>query len=188
MKRLTLTLLFSFCLSYCNMILAQDYHVCEASSEVCTINRNVKTPVKRMQVINEKERLEIPVHGYIVLLDSINRKSYRIDTPCRDILQKILSTDKTTVEELTKRYFTYLWKRMCGSYDVAVTSTIGQRVTAAFRDIDSLFTDSTERTVAADTICRSRVCRRDSTVQQDTVCVKKCRKAVCEKDGCKKDE
>ncbi|MDE5561815.1 MAG: hypothetical protein K2J00_08510 [Bacteroidaceae bacterium] len=189
MKRLILTLLFIFCISFCNMILAQDYHVCEASSEVCTIAKGVKTPVTKKQVINEKERLEIPAYGYIILLDSINRKSYKIDTPCRDMLKNIISTDKATVEELTLKYFRYIWKKMCGNYDMAVTSTVGQRVTAAFRDIDSLFVDSTARgTALTDTVCRPIACKRDSTVQQDTVQVKIHRKAECEKDECKKDE
>ena len=140
-------------------------------------------------MINEKERLEIPAHGYIILLDSINRRSYRIDTPCRDMLKNIISTDKATVEQLTLKYFRYIWKKMCGNYDMAVTSTIGQRVTAAFRDIDSLFVDSTARNAAlADMVCRPITCKMDSTVQQDTVCVKKCRKTECEKDECKEDE
>ena len=91
MQRIAFKLLFSFCILFCSSIQAQNYHVCDVSKDVCIINKRTKTPVKKMQVINIKERLEIPQYGYIVLIDSANMKSCRIDKPCRDILKNIIS-------------------------------------------------------------------------------------------------
>lgn len=168
MQRLILTAIFSFCALFCSTQ-AQNYHVCDVGSNVCTINKRIKTPVKKTQIINEKEQLEISANGYIVLLDSISMKSYRIDKPCRDILKNIISTNKATVQQLTAKYFRYIWKKMCRSNDVAVNSTEGQRITAAFRDIDTLCVDS----VATDTI------KQDSTCKATGCKISKCTETEC---------
>ncbi|NPD91930.1 hypothetical protein [Xylanibacter muris] len=199
MQRLTLTVIFSFCVLFCNNILAQNYHVCEVSKDVYIINKNkrTKTPVERKQVINKKDRLEIPVHGYIVLLDSASRKSYRIDKPCNEMLGDIIFKGKATVEQLTVKYFTYIWKKMCGGQELAINSTKEQRITAAYRDIDSLCTDTT----ANDTIkacyssCKMISGKEDECLKaqcKDTDCKKtqcktiQCRNAQCAQTTCKK--
>lgn len=156
MQRFILTAIFSFCVSFCS-IQAQNYHVCDVGSNVCIINKRIKTPVKKMQVINEKELLDISANGYVVLLDSTSMKSYKIDKPCHDLLKNIISTNKATVEQLTARYFQYIWKRMCKGNDVAINSTTyEQRTTGTYRGIDTICVDSTAKTtVKKDSICKT---------------------------------
>lgn len=130
------TLFIVSVLTPCGSLSAQQYYVYDVSANVFTMNKKEKIPVTKRQILDGEARLEVPRGGHIMLLSTEPRKSYKIEKGCRGVINKLIGTGMATMEDLSKRYIIYLFKKMLSDSDEH--STKGVICFATYRDLENI--------------------------------------------------
>ena len=112
MKRLTI---LSLLLSLIVMARAQQFVVTSITGQVELEENATPSMLRLRQVLTPQNTLILSYKAQVELLDVQNKRQYIIKTPGRARLAVLLKDEKSTVMQLTLKYFEYLMKRVRGN-------------------------------------------------------------------------
>ncbi len=121
----------------CADLSAQKFYVYQSQGNVTVRSGRTSTPVKIRQLIYGNQTLDLPANSKIKLFAPQTQRFYMLNGKKNGVVNKILPTDKRSIEEISKTYFSYVCHQLFGGkpIDGMATTTAGQY--RDFCDVDT---------------------------------------------------
>ncbi len=124
--------IFLLVLLGCADMSAQKFYVYQTQGDVTIKKGRASSPVKIRQLILGTQTIDLPLNSRVKLFDPQAQRFYMINGENSGVVNQILPTDKRSIEDLSKTYFSYVCRQLFGGKPIErmATTTAGQ-----YRDI-----------------------------------------------------
>ena len=146
MKKTILAVLLALITNVAN---SQSLIVYGVNGKVEDVTASKPRLVKVRDVLMHSTMLKIPEKGYIVLFDKENKKSLTLERSGTASVKSMISDEKTSIQELTTEFVSFLWKQIKGGGQVLVRNS--SDAATVTRDLKIAKQDATDDLVVCGT-------------------------------------